>query len=222
METSPGGRDWRKPSTAGWRKRAVRRQARRVRTKRGSRGTGFWDASVLHGPTDCLTMDRRTLTCFPAKSTSPHFRPNNSLMRSPVPAAKRTRVPLSVTQTVSESIDFGRQKHFWYCASFRALADEGDGIVVGEFVSSRVVKEHAHQDSNLSSSRSGEWKGPAPQFDIQCPDSAKIGRSPISARSTFSDSPRMSILVDKVFHSLSAASSLCRKCSIGLRESQRL
>ena len=50
------------------------------------------DASVLHGPTACLTIDRRTLTCFPAKSTSPHFRPNNSLMRSPVPAAKRTRV----------------------------------------------------------------------------------------------------------------------------------
>jgi hypothetical protein len=76
--------------------------ARRVRTKRGSRGTGFRDASVLHGPTDCLTMDRRTLSCFPAKSTSPHFRPNNSLMRSPVPAAKRTRV-LSRSRKVGTS-----------------------------------------------------------------------------------------------------------------------
>src|SRR5712692_856013 len=42
---------------------------------------------------DCLFDNRsQELTCFPAKSTSPHFRPNNSLMRSPVPAAKRTRV----------------------------------------------------------------------------------------------------------------------------------
>jgi hypothetical protein len=76
----------------GCRKRAERRQARRVRTKCGSRGTGFCDASVLHGRTDCLTIDRRTLTCFPAKSTSCHFKPNSSLMRRPVPAAKRTRV----------------------------------------------------------------------------------------------------------------------------------
>jgi hypothetical protein len=61
-----------KTQSVDLRKRAVRRQARRVRTKRGSSGTGFWDASVLHGPTACLTIDRSTLTC--PRSWSRSFR----------------------------------------------------------------------------------------------------------------------------------------------------
>ena len=79
---------------------------------------------------------------------------------------------------MSESIDFGRQKHFWYCAPFRALADEGDGIVFDEVVSSRVVKEHAHQIPNLGTTSSGEWKRPEPQFNLDCPDRAEIGCTP--------------------------------------------
>lgn len=68
--------------------------------------------------------------------------------------------PLSVTQTRNESVDFRGKKHFWYRAPLCALANEGDGIVIGEFVSSRVVKEHAHQVPNLGATGSGEWKGP--------------------------------------------------------------
>jgi hypothetical protein len=68
--------------------------------------------------------------------------------------------PLSVTQTRNEAVDFRRKEHFRYRAPLCALANEGDGIVVGEFVSSRVVKEHAHQVSNLGATSSGEWKGP--------------------------------------------------------------
>lgn len=50
---------------------------------------------------------------------------------------------------MNESVDFGRQKYFWCSASFRALADEGDGIMVCEVVSSRVVEEYAHQIADL-------------------------------------------------------------------------
>ena len=57
--------------------------------QRGSRDRRF---AMLLFCTGRLTIDRRTLTCFPAKSTSPHFRPKKSLMRTPVTAAKRTRV----------------------------------------------------------------------------------------------------------------------------------
>jgi hypothetical protein len=63
---------------------------------------------------------------------------------------------------VNESVDFGRQKDFWYCAPFRALADEGDGIAFAEVVSSRVIKEDAHQIPDLGSTGSGEWKRAEP------------------------------------------------------------
>jgi hypothetical protein len=79
---------------------------------------------------------------------------------------------------VSESVDFGRQKHFWYCAPFRALADEGDGIAFDEVVSSGVIKEHAHQIPNLGTTSPGEWKRPEPQLNLDCPDRAHIGCSP--------------------------------------------
>jgi hypothetical protein len=93
--------------------------------------------------------------------------------------SQENKSPLSVTQTVNESVDFGRQEHFWHSAPLRALADEGDGIVVGEVVSSCVVKEHAHQISNLGATSSGEWKRPEPQLNLDCPDRAEIGRSPL-------------------------------------------
>jgi len=121
-------------------------------------------------------MDLRTLICLPAKSTSCHFRPNSSLIRSPVPAANKSL--LSITQTVSESVDFGRQKHFWYCPPFRALADEGDRIAFDEVVSSGVVKEHAHQIPNLGATSSDEWKRSEPQLNFDCPDCAEISCTP--------------------------------------------
>src|SRR3989442_4436146 len=55
-------------------------------------GTGFSDDSVLHGPTAPYTMERVTLILLWAKSMSPHFKPNISLCRKPVEAARRTNV----------------------------------------------------------------------------------------------------------------------------------
>src|SRR5436190_10582413 len=52
--------------------------------------TGFCDDSVLHGPTTPYTMERMTLIVPRSKSISPHFRPNISLCRNPVDAARRT------------------------------------------------------------------------------------------------------------------------------------
>lgn len=88
--------------------------------------------------------------------------------------SQENKSPLSVTQTGNESVDFGRQKYFWYCAPFRALTDEGDGIAFDEVVSSRMIKEHAHQIPNLGATGSGEWKRPEPQFNLDCPDRAEI------------------------------------------------
>jgi hypothetical protein len=53
---------------------------------------GFYDDSVLHGPTTPYTMERVTLIFLWAKSMSPHFKPNISLCRNPVEAARRTKV----------------------------------------------------------------------------------------------------------------------------------
>src|SRR2546429_8856933 len=55
-------------------------------------GTGFCDDSVLHGPTTPYTMERVTLIVPWSKSTLPHFKPNNSLCRNPVDAARGTNV----------------------------------------------------------------------------------------------------------------------------------
>lgn len=52
--------------------------------RNGSSGTGFCDASVLHGPTTCRTMERVTRTSFLTKSISVHLRPKSSLARNPV------------------------------------------------------------------------------------------------------------------------------------------
>jgi|SRR5271169_5339524 len=87
------------------------------------------------------------------------------------------RSPLSVTQTGNESVDFRRQENFWHGAPLCALTDKGDGIVVGEVVSSRVVKEHAHQVPNLGTTSSGEWMRPKPHLNFDCSDRVKIGRS---------------------------------------------
>src|SRR5712675_1037474 len=55
-------------------------------------GTVFCDDSVLHGPTTPYTMERMTLIVPRSKSISPHFKPNISLCRNPVDAARRTSV----------------------------------------------------------------------------------------------------------------------------------
>src|SRR5947207_928679 len=50
------------------------------------------DDSVLHGPTTPYTMERMTLIVPRSNSISHHFKPNISLCRSPVEAARRTSV----------------------------------------------------------------------------------------------------------------------------------
>src|SRR5437899_4984103 len=64
----------------------------RASARVGCIGTGFCDDSVLHGPTTPYTMERMTLIVPRSKSISPHFRPNISLCRNPVDAARRTNV----------------------------------------------------------------------------------------------------------------------------------
>jgi hypothetical protein len=103
------------------------------------------DASVLHGPSARSTIDRRTLSCFPAKSTSPPPYTEQFAHAKSGARSQEDERPLSVTQTGNETVDFGRQKHFWYCALLCALADGGDAIVVDKVVSSGVVIEYAHQ-----------------------------------------------------------------------------
>src|SRR5437899_5376436 len=60
----------------------------RASARVGCIGTGFCDDSVLHGPTTPYTMERMTLIVPRSKSISPHFRPNISLCRNPVDAAR--------------------------------------------------------------------------------------------------------------------------------------
>src|SRR6266404_4568057 len=60
--------------------------------KYGSSGIGFCDASVLHGPVTCITIERTTLICWLEKSTSFHFSANSSLILNPVPTSNNTKV----------------------------------------------------------------------------------------------------------------------------------
>ena len=87
-----GSACWRKPSRlrscSGYPSSIAKRASARI----GGMGTGFCDDSVLHGPTTPYTMERVTLILLWAKSMSPHFKPNISLCRKPVEAARRTNV----------------------------------------------------------------------------------------------------------------------------------
>jgi hypothetical protein len=58
-------------------------------------GTGRCEHSVLHGPTAPYTMERVTYMFLCAKSMSLHFKPNISLCRKPVEAAKQNQRPFS-------------------------------------------------------------------------------------------------------------------------------
>ena len=118
--------------------------------------SGFCDASVLHGPTVCFTIDRRTLICGPVKSISRHLRPKGSLVRSPLPAARRTRVfSLIRNPPASRLISEGRSSSRLR-PPLCALADEADGVAVDEVVPPRVVKEDTHQISNFGATAAGK------------------------------------------------------------------
>jgi hypothetical protein len=83
---------WRKPSRLHSCTGYLSSIATKRRARIGGMGTGFCDDSVLHGPTTPYTMERVTLIFLWAKSMSPHFKPNISLCRKPVEAARRTNV----------------------------------------------------------------------------------------------------------------------------------
>src|SRR6266581_3353532 len=106
----------------------------RASARVGCIGTGFCDDSVLHGPTTPYTMERMTLIVPRSKSISPHFRPNISLCRNPVDAARRTNV---------------RSRSARPCSAFGALTNEVDWVAVKQLISAGVIKEDGHQVSDF-------------------------------------------------------------------------
>ena len=67
-------------------------------------GTGFCEASVLHGPTTPYAIERVTFMVPPAKSASFHFKPNSSLWRRPVDAARNTKARSRKSKTSSRAL----------------------------------------------------------------------------------------------------------------------
>jgi hypothetical protein len=107
-------------------------------------GTGFCDASVLHGPTTPYTMERMTLIVPRSKSVSPHFKPNIPLCRNLVDAARRTSVcSRRARPSINDLTSAGTRNGEW-CSAFRALTNEPDWVAVKPFISAGVIEQNGH------------------------------------------------------------------------------
>src|ERR1700722_11745682 len=121
----------------------------RASARVGCIGTGFCDASVLHGPTTPYTMERVTLIVPWPKSMSPHFKPNISLCRNPVDAARRTSVRSRSARP-----------------AFRALTNEVDWVAVKQFISAGMMEQNRHQVADFGAAAFCEWQCAKPGLDL--------------------------------------------------------
>ena len=90
-----------------------------------------------------------TLIVPRSKSISPHFKPNISLCRNPVDAARRTNVrSRSARPSINALISAGTRMA-GRCSAFRALTNEVDWVAVKQLISAGMIKEDGHQISDF-------------------------------------------------------------------------
>src|SRR6266705_2089877 len=108
----------------------------------GPSGMGFMEVSVLQRLMTPWTTDRTTFICPPSKSRSLHRSPNSSLCRRPVVASIKIKMR-----------DFIDKQDERYPVALGALPNEMDGIIIKQFVSASMIKQHAHDVLDLRARR---------------------------------------------------------------------
>ena len=145
------------------------RKRPRVRVARASargRGTGFGDDSVLHGPTTPYTMERVTLIVPWLKSISPHFKPNNSLCRNPVVAARSTSVRSRIAKPLTNALISAGVRIIGARAAFRALTNEVDWVTIKQLISAGMIEENGHEISDFGTAAFCQWQSAKPRLNL--------------------------------------------------------
>jgi len=94
-------------------------------------------------------MERVTLIVPWSKSISPHFKPNNSLCRNPVDAAKRTNVRSRSARPLISALISAGIRMMGAVRRFRALTNEIDWIAVKQLISAGVIEANGHHVSDF-------------------------------------------------------------------------
>src|SRR6266403_4149514 len=115
----------------------------------------------------------------PAKSMSPHFKPNNSLCRKPVNAASRTKVRSRRPRPFQQRSDFYRCKQRGRGFSLGALPNKVDRVAVKQLIPAGVIEENRHQVSDLCAAALGQRQTMKPRLDFHGSDLEKLMFSPM-------------------------------------------
>ena len=115
----------------------------------------------------------------PAKSMSPHFKPNNSLCRKPVNAASRTKVRSRRPRPFQQRSDFYWRKQGGRGSSLGTLTNKVDRVAVKQLIPAGVIEENRHQVSDLRAAALGQRQTTKPGLDFHRSDLEKLICSPM-------------------------------------------
>jgi len=124
-------------------------------------------------------MERVTLIVPWLKSISPHFKPNNSLCRNPVVAARSTSVRSRIAKPLTNALISAGVRIIGARAAFRALTNEVDWVTIKQLISAGMIEENGHEISDFGTAAFCQWQSAKPRLNLNGSNLAKLASLPM-------------------------------------------
>jgi len=134
-----------KTQSSAWPYFVWSRHTLRASARRESRGTGFCDASILHGPTTWNTMDRTTLISFFLEVDIVPLETKEFTHPQACPESQEDKSALPNIESGNGSLNFACTEYHRDCFSLCTLPYEPNRVTIADLMSDSVVEDHAHE-----------------------------------------------------------------------------